>query len=183
MYFQHIGVPKRIVSDRGTSFTSVDFEEFVAERGVQHVKVATATPKANGQVERINRFLRTVLAKLAVEEPWDVKLLNAQFVLNNTHHKTISTTPSQLLFGCLQNGYLDDELRRYFEESAPVEANDTREQMRELAARNTEKTQNYNKSAANVDITSQARNRHFEPNMNITSRARCLNLGLPGTPE
>jgi len=35
---------------------------------IKHVKVATASPQSNGQVERVNRFLRSVLSKLSVLE-------------------------------------------------------------------------------------------------------------------
>lgn len=47
--------PLRIISDRGTSFTSREFEEFIKEQNIKHIKIATASPQANGQVERINR--------------------------------------------------------------------------------------------------------------------------------
>lgn len=51
-----------------------------------HTKIATASPKSNGQVERFNRII-TSLAKLISTEPsvdWDVVLPNAEFALNNT---------------------------------------------------------------------------------------------------
>lgn len=69
-YFHHFGTCKRIVSDRGTSFTSKVFPTLMIEFDIKHVKTATATPRSNGQVERVNRFLRSVLAKLSVEDPW-----------------------------------------------------------------------------------------------------------------
>ncbi|XP_043478302.1 uncharacterized protein LOC122508807, partial [Leptopilina heterotoma] len=56
--------PKTIVSDRGTCFTSSDFKNFIDENNVNHVLIATASPKANGQVERINRVLGPMLAKI-----------------------------------------------------------------------------------------------------------------------
>lgn len=69
-YFHHFGTCKRIVSDRGTSFTSKAFSTLMIEFDIKRVKTATATPRSNGQVERVNRFLRSVLAKLSVEDPW-----------------------------------------------------------------------------------------------------------------
>ncbi|XP_046409069.1 uncharacterized protein LOC124173948 [Ischnura elegans] len=47
------GCPERLVSDRGTAFTAKEFEEFCGKNQIKHIKNATATPKANGQVERI----------------------------------------------------------------------------------------------------------------------------------
>ncbi|KYM94052.1 Pro-Pol polyprotein [Cyphomyrmex costatus] len=63
-YFQVYSRPKILVSDRGTSFTSKEFEEFALEMNIKHVKVATASPQANGQVERYNRMLAPALGKL-----------------------------------------------------------------------------------------------------------------------
>lgn len=40
------------------------------EKDIKHVLTAVASPWANGQVERVNRFLKSTLAKL-VEEPSD----------------------------------------------------------------------------------------------------------------
>jgi len=38
-------------SDRGSCFTSKELEEFVVQNNVMHVKIATASPQANGQVK------------------------------------------------------------------------------------------------------------------------------------
>ena len=50
-HFDNYSRPKTLISDRGTCFTSEEFENFVCENNIVHVKVATASPKANGQVE------------------------------------------------------------------------------------------------------------------------------------
>jgi len=48
--FDTFGNPSEIVSDRGTAFTSVEFEDFVHSVHAKHRKVAVATPwvKRNG---------------------------------------------------------------------------------------------------------------------------------------
>ncbi|XP_018366050.1 PREDICTED: uncharacterized protein LOC108763170 [Trachymyrmex cornetzi] len=95
-YFRHFGVCKRIVSDRGSSLVSDEFVNYLKPLNVQHVKVATACPQSNGQVERVNRFLRSILSKLSSEGKWTDFVAKSQFSLNNTLHKTIGTTPSLL---------------------------------------------------------------------------------------
>ncbi|KMQ86750.1 retrovirus-like pol polyprotein [Lasius niger] len=45
------GVPNRIISDRGTAFTSQAFRMFCDTYGIKHVLNAVATPRANGQCE------------------------------------------------------------------------------------------------------------------------------------
>lgn len=96
--FNLFGFPERLISDRGTAFTSKNFENFVKENGIVHNLTAVASPWANGQVERVNRFLKSTLAKICEESVnWKIKLGKVQFVLNNTLHKSI--TPSKLLLG------------------------------------------------------------------------------------
>lgn len=106
-YFGTFGLPKRLISDRGTSFTSSKFTSFLAEVGVQHIKNAVASPRANGQVERYNR---TILDSLASqnhgkdERLWDERLLQVQWGLNNTVNKGTGKTPSEILFGLRLTG-------------------------------------------------------------------------------
>lgn len=48
-YCQNYSSPKIIISDRGSAFTSHEFKEFVDERGIKHIKIATGSPQANGR--------------------------------------------------------------------------------------------------------------------------------------
>lgn len=69
---ENVGVPRRIITDRGSCYTSKQFEDFCKELNVKHVLNATATQRANVQVERYNQ---TILASLSTsiedEERWD----------------------------------------------------------------------------------------------------------------
>lgn len=56
------------MSDRGSCFTSSDFKNFLEENDIQHIKIATFSPEANGQVERVNRSLGPMIAKLISTE-------------------------------------------------------------------------------------------------------------------
>jgi len=62
--FTVFGNPTNIVTDRGTAFTSCDFEKFVESLQVKHRKIAVASPWANSSVERVNRFIKNSLVKL-----------------------------------------------------------------------------------------------------------------------
>lgn len=100
--FNMIGVPKVIISDRGTSFTSSTFKTFIESIGVKHILNAVATPRANGQIERYNR---TILESLAPsnhgmdEREWDTHIGKIQLSLNNTVNKSTGTSPSEIVFG------------------------------------------------------------------------------------
>lgn len=63
-YFANYSKPRVIISDRGSSFTSQEFESFVRERDIKHILIATGSPQSNGQVERVNRVLIPMLSKL-----------------------------------------------------------------------------------------------------------------------
>lgn len=64
-HFANYSRPHTIVSDRGTCFTSKEFEElFLEENHIRHILIATGSLKANGQVEHINRVLSSLLAKI-----------------------------------------------------------------------------------------------------------------------
>lgn len=117
-YFEYYGRPARIVSDRGTCFTSLEFGEFLLNNNIDHVKVAVASPQANGQVERMNRTLTGILAKLS--EPmqhadWVKQLHVVEFAFNNTVSRSIQNTPSMLLFGVNQRGPIIDHLAEYLD--------------------------------------------------------------------
>ncbi|RVW76479.1 Pol polyprotein [Vitis vinifera] len=64
--FSRFGVPKAIISDRGTHFCNKPFETLLAKYGVKH-KVATPYhPQTSGQVELANREIKNILMKMDV---------------------------------------------------------------------------------------------------------------------
>ncbi|KYN36180.1 Pro-Pol polyprotein [Trachymyrmex septentrionalis] len=52
--FDPFGPPSEIVSDRGSAFTSFEFQTFVNSHSRKHRLATVASPWANGLVERIN---------------------------------------------------------------------------------------------------------------------------------
>lgn len=144
--FNVFGVPRRIVSDRGTCFTYQAFERFTSKLSIKHVKVAVAFPWANGQVERVNRF---ILAKAVNDtEDWKDKLNNVQYVLNNTYHKAVDTTPSNLLLGYHQRKHSDSELCDFIDKLTEVDKDlfEKRIVVRDCAKIANQTLQEYNKS-------------------------------------
>uniref|UniRef100_A0A1B0GQT2 RNA-directed DNA polymerase n=1 Tax=Phlebotomus papatasi TaxID=29031 RepID=A0A1B0GQT2_PHLPP len=118
-YFEYYSRPSRIITDRGSAFTSLEFSSYLLEQNITHVKVAVASPQANGQVERVNRTLTGILSKLS--EPlhhsdWVKQLAHVEFALNNTVSRSIQTTPSRLLFGIDQKGIIVDRLTEFLED-------------------------------------------------------------------
>jgi transposase InsO family protein len=94
------GVPKRLVTDRGTCFTSERFKQTCKRLGTKHILNATATPRANGQVERYNRtLLASIAATFSDEETWDHEISKVAWGLNTTINKATGESPFKLMFG------------------------------------------------------------------------------------
>jgi len=85
------GKPRRIISDRGTAFTSKEFTDYCATENIKHVLTTTGVPRANGQVKRVNRILISLLTKLSDprREEWFKHLDLAQLYLNCTSHRSL----------------------------------------------------------------------------------------------
>ncbi|RVW72207.1 Retrovirus-related Pol polyprotein from transposon 297 [Vitis vinifera] len=74
-----LGVPKAIISDRGTHFCNKIFNNLFARYGVKH-KVATPYhPQTSGQVELANREIKNILMKVvnANHKDWAIRLHDA----------------------------------------------------------------------------------------------------------
>lgn len=145
-YFDNYSRPRRVISDRGTSFSSNEFENFLSDNNVQHILNATASPQANGQVERVNRVLTPLMSKSctrAGQIDWSHTLRNAEYILNNTVHTTTKHTPSELLFGVAQRGKTIDELTEHLDEQNSVIDRDLL-MIRQEASENIKKSQEDN---------------------------------------
>ncbi|CAB3248007.1 unnamed protein product [Arctia plantaginis] len=102
-HFSLFGTPSRLITDRGTCFTSGKFKTFINTSGIKHILNAVATPRANGQVERFNRTILDALGTKCHgknDNLWDDYVGDIQLGLNTTVNKTTGKTPSELLFGC-----------------------------------------------------------------------------------
>lgn len=97
------GPPARIISDRGTAFTSHTMTKFCNELGIKHILNAVATPRANGQCERFNKTilesLRCYSANDSSEDTWDTHLKRIQFSINSARNSTTGESPLKVLIG------------------------------------------------------------------------------------
>ncbi|MGI9484275.1 MAG: reverse transcriptase domain-containing protein [Geminicoccaceae bacterium] len=99
--FAQFGLPHKIVSDRGPEFTSQLFVTVFDTAGVTRELTAPGNPKANGQVERFFRPLRTMLSSLSIYDPkdWDLYVSHAIFAYNSSFHRSAKNTPFFLMYG------------------------------------------------------------------------------------
>jgi transposase InsO family protein len=66
--FCRYGAPEVLVTDNGTSFTSVDFATYCATLGVTHLRSPPYHPQSNGQAERFVDTIKRGLQKFQGEE-------------------------------------------------------------------------------------------------------------------
>lgn len=102
------GVPSRLVCDRGSCYTSKRFTEFCQQIGMKVIKNATATPRANGQMERYNRVILSALScSTEQENKWDEKVNTIRFSINSTINASTGKSPYELLLGFTPRGASD----------------------------------------------------------------------------
>ena len=85
------GLPHKVVSDNGLSFTSEDFRAYMSNNGIFHVTTAPYHPASNGLVERaVQTFKRGFKATKGntTKETLDYRI---------TPHTTTGVAPAQLL--------------------------------------------------------------------------------------
>jgi transposase InsO family protein len=95
------GVPKKIVSDRGTQFTFYFWQQLHEALGT-HLKYSSAYhPQIDGQTERTNQILKDMLRACALQDKlgWDKRLPYAEFSYNNSYQASLKMSPFQALYG------------------------------------------------------------------------------------
>lgn len=140
----------RVISDRGTSFTSELFRNFCQIHDIQQVLIDVGSPQANGQVERYNRTIKAMLSKLLHEKGknWNEFLYKVEFAINNTFNWSIKNTPSMLLFRINQHDETNDLLREVLDRDSADERD--LDNIRQNAIENNRNAQLINKSYVDI---------------------------------
>ncbi|GFX09822.1 peptidase A2 domain-containing protein [Trichonephila clavipes] len=88
-------------------------------------KPVLGLPRANGQIERINRTIIPVLSKMSEDDTtkWFKHVPSLQEVLNSTFQRSINTTPFELLFGTQINNKTDLRIQQLIDEQLQLEFN------------------------------------------------------------
>ena len=91
-------IPKILITDNGTNFTSKLFSEVCKMLGVKKIHISPYHPQANGSLERSDKPLGEYLRSFAKEDGsnWDQWLSTTMHVHNNSVH---TSTPFRTLYG------------------------------------------------------------------------------------
>jgi transposase InsO family protein len=95
------GVPKMIVSDRGSQFVARFWEQLHASLGTHLIHSSAYHPQTDGQTERVNQILEDMLRACVMEYPssWDKNLSWAEFSYNNSYQESLKMVPFEALYG------------------------------------------------------------------------------------
>ncbi|OMJ20618.1 Retrovirus-related Pol polyprotein from transposon [Smittium culicis] len=98
---QYFGVPKQLITDRGSNFLSdaaIEFYEFLE---IDHTPTTTYRPQANSQAKRLNQNLKNTHSKLCSDdkENWDQYIWKALLSVRTMKNRSTGFSPDMLLYG------------------------------------------------------------------------------------
>jgi hypothetical protein len=118
LFFEHVfrlhGMPKRVLSDRDSRFTSRFWKALMEHSGTKIDLSSAFHPQTDGQTERVNRTLEQMLRMFInpTQDNWDELLPAAEFACNNAVHDSTGHTPFVLNYGRHPATPLDVRIRR-----------------------------------------------------------------------
>ena len=94
------GVPKRIISDRGSIFTGQFWTSFQDALGTQLNFSTSYHPETNKQTKIMNHILKDTLRMYVMDKHkrWEEFLPLVEFAYNNSYQSTIKMTPFEFLY-------------------------------------------------------------------------------------
>jgi hypothetical protein len=94
-------VPKKIVSDRGSQFTSKFWEKLYESMDTRLNFSLAYHPQTDGQMERTNQILEDMLRACALKygKSWDKSIPYAEFSHNNSYQASMKMAPFEALYG------------------------------------------------------------------------------------
>jgi transposase InsO family protein len=95
------GVPSKIVSDRGTQFTSRFWKSLHKAMGTKLDFSSAYHPQTDGQIERVNQIIQDMLRAyvLTYGKEWEQSLPYAEFSYNNSYQASLGMSPFEALYG------------------------------------------------------------------------------------
>ncbi|KAF2898925.1 hypothetical protein ILUMI_07250 [Ignelater luminosus] len=96
------GLPKTIMSDNGSQFTSAEFQKYCKLNGICHVTSPANHPSSNGAAENAVKSFKLGLKKALLDkgqESIKTVLTRYLFMYRNSPHCTTGLSPSSLMLG------------------------------------------------------------------------------------
>ncbi|GKB84332.1 putative nucleotidyltransferase, ribonuclease H [Tanacetum coccineum] len=99
--FTRFGIPKALISDRGTHFCNYQMEKAMERYGVVHRCSTAYHPQTNGQFENTNRAIKLILEKTIGNnrKDWSYELDDALWAFRTVFKTPLGTTPFRIIYG------------------------------------------------------------------------------------
>jgi hypothetical protein len=93
--YRHYGLPKTIISDRDSKFTSGFWQALHQQLGTKLAMSSANHPQTDGQTERLNRTLEDMLRCTVSfqQDDWDLQFPLVEFAYNNAVNAATGFTP------------------------------------------------------------------------------------------
>ena len=107
--FSRVGIPKEILSDRGTQFTSDIMKEFHRLLAIKSITTTPYHAMCNGLVERFNGVLKKMLKRMCSEQPkmWPRYIDPLLFAYREVPQSSTKFSPFELVYGHTVRGPLN----------------------------------------------------------------------------
>jgi transposase InsO family protein len=99
--FCRVGVPKEMLTDMGSQFTSELMAEVSRLLSIRQLTTTPYHPMCNGLVERFNGTSKQILRRLCSERPadWDKYLSASLFTYRDAPQESLGFSPFELVYG------------------------------------------------------------------------------------
>ncbi|MCP4476237.1 MAG: transposase family protein, partial [Gammaproteobacteria bacterium] len=100
-FFWAFGLPRELLTDRGSAFISDLFQQLEACYEIKHLFTTSCHPQTDGLVERANRMLINSMAKLLADydSDWEDLLGSWLLAYNLSPHSSTLESPYAAMFG------------------------------------------------------------------------------------
>nr|GEV50209.1 reverse transcriptase domain-containing protein [Tanacetum cinerariifolium] len=114
--FSRFGIPRAIISDRGTHFCNDQFTRVMIKYGVTHRLATAYHPQTSSQVKVSNRGLKRILKRTmgGNRTSWSDKLDDALWAFHTAYKTPIGCTPYKLVYGKSCHLLIELEHRAYW---------------------------------------------------------------------
>ncbi|XP_042878233.1 uncharacterized protein LOC122257193 [Penaeus japonicus] len=106
--FSRVGIPKEIMSDKGSQFRSDVMKEFNRLLSIKGISTTPYHAMCNGLVERFNGVLKKMLKRMCVEQPkqWPRYIDPLLFAYRDVPQSSTKFSPFELIYGHTVRGPL-----------------------------------------------------------------------------
>jgi hypothetical protein len=135
--FSRLGVPREILSDQGSQFTSDLMSEVSRLLSIKQLRTTPYHPQSNGLVERFHGVLKSMIKRMCDEKPkdWDRYVDPLLFAYREVPQEGIGFAPFEMLYGRTVRGPMAILKELWTGESVDSEVRSTYQYVLELRQR------------------------------------------------